>query len=77
MTGVPFDWTTPIVHSELTRHEVWLGCAGIGGDITMTQLADIIEGRRDATAFEHNVLAQTLNERFHDLGQSWPIPYRD
>jgi len=33
-------------------------------------------GRLQPNTVEYDVMAQALNERLHDLGRDWPVPYR-
>ena len=71
------NWSDPVAASHLSPHQLWMEFITIGGDTRRVDFDDIIDGRRIATMTEHNVLAQVLNERLHDLGHNWPVPYQD
>ena len=62
----------------LTVPELWLRYFGLGGTGTSLELEAFLDGRQrgpfdDA---QHDVVAHALNERFMDLGQDNPVPYR-
>jgi hypothetical protein len=67
--------------SGLTHLELWLRYVGIGGTAPSSELAEqIMQGGAADTgldAYEHNLIAQALNEHFLDLGQDHPVGYLD
>lgn len=61
--------------SELSIGRLWVAVLGIGGELAEPELADILEGRRAPTSFEHDLIAQALNDYFTERGQNHPVPY--
>lgn len=67
--------------SGLTYPQLWLIYISIGGCASSTELAHHIATDADPGTvldpFEHNVIAQALNEHFVGLGQDHPVGYRE
>jgi hypothetical protein len=67
--------------SGMSYVELWVRCVGLGGCAPTDDLADqITQDESPATAldaYEHNIIAQALNEHFLDLGQDHPVGYRE
>ena len=61
------DWDGPLAASGLSVHDLWLAYLALDG---------YLRHHAAPSRSEHNVLAQALNERLHDLGYDWPVPYR-
>ena len=70
------DWEAPLAASDRSSRELWLDYVALGGNATPAELDDYIHGSVTPSRLDHNVLAQALNERLHDLGYNWPVPYR-
>jgi len=64
-------------HAGLTVAELWLACFGIGWTGTEDDLADVLTGDRVPPSREYDVIAQAINDRFTELGHSYPVPYAD
>jgi hypothetical protein len=62
--------------ADLTPPELWWRYIGLGGNRTPDALADYLAGTADWPAFEHNILAQALNEHLWDLGCPTLVPHR-
>ena len=56
---------------------LWVRYFGLGGMGTALELEAYLFGALRPTAHEYDVLAQTLNERFDELGGQRTIPYSD
>ena len=56
---------------------LWVRYFGLGGMGTALELEAYLFGALRPTAHEYDVLAQTLNERFDELGGHRAIPYSD
>jgi hypothetical protein len=67
--------------SGLTYPQLWLRYIGIGGVAASTelrqQIADDDQPGWSLDAYEHNLIAQALNEHFLDLDQDHPVGYRE
>ena len=61
--------------SHMTVTDLWLAAAGIGGFLNRTDVAQIADGRRAATAAEHDVLASALNDCFVGRHEDHPVRY--
>lgn len=51
-----------IALSGLGLVELWAGCLDLGGALTMADLRDMMQLRREATAAEHDIVARCLND---------------
>jgi hypothetical protein len=61
--------------SDLEVDGLWIGYAGLGGELSAEDIEEILRGRRRATNHEHDLIAQALNDHFTDRGQDHPVPY--
>jgi hypothetical protein len=63
--------------SELQLGELWAAYMGLGGTMSADEVEATLRGEREPTAYEHDVLAQALNDYFTERGQDHPVPYSD
>jgi hypothetical protein len=70
------DWVAALAATGWSPRELWLECFALGINATPTELRHYLEGDAQLSDAEHNVIAQALNERLHDLGFDRPVPYR-
>jgi hypothetical protein len=63
--------------SELQLGDLWAAYAGLGGMMSMDEIEATLRGEREPTAYEHDVLAQALNDYFTERGQDHPVAYAD
>lgn len=63
--------------SELDLAELWAAQAGLGGMLTRDEIEATLCGMREPTAYEHDLLAQALNDHFTERGQNHPVAYSD
>jgi hypothetical protein len=61
--------------SDLRLDDLWIAYVGLGGMMTEAEVEATLRGLREPTAYEHNVLAQALNDYFTERGQDHPVPY--
>jgi len=57
--------------------DLWIATVGLGGRLDLSDVRNIMSGRRDPSRQEYNVLALALNEQYHDLGKDHPLHYWD
>jgi len=60
---------------ELTQ--LWMDALALGGTATIIELGDFLAGGAELSAFEYDVIAHALNERFTEEGSDHPVPYSD
>lgn len=48
--------------------QLWVDQIGLGGSLTQGEVAAALLGTRQLTSYEHDLLAQALNERLTDQG---------
>jgi len=77
MSEVTTDWASPLAASGWSRRELWLACFALGANASPDELDRYLTGHVQPSVAEHNVIAQALNERLHDLGLDHPVPYRE
>ena len=63
--------------ADLSLSALWLRYFELGGMGTAVELEAYLCGALMPSPHEYDVLAHTLNERFFELGGSYPIPYSD
>ena len=71
------DWATPFLESRYSITELWSAYIALGGNQSREQVGRYVSGVDQPIDTEHNLLAQALNERLHDLGENWPVPYQE
>ena len=62
--------------ADLTPHELWWRYLALSGNRAADALADYLRGTVAWPAWEHNILAQALNERLWELGCPSLVPHR-
>ena len=63
--------------SGLTLEELWLSYLALGGTVGPADLAAYARGRRRPDAYQHNMIAQAINEHFIGRGGDHPVGYQD
>lgn len=61
----------------LTLAELWLDYVGLGGSLPHSEIRAFMGGRRSISDYNHDLLAQALNEHFLESGSDHPLPYAD
>jgi hypothetical protein len=57
--------------------ELWLRYISVSGTIGELELEAYVLGLLVPDDYQHNLIAQALNEYFLELGQDLPVGYRD
>jgi hypothetical protein len=63
--------------SGLTLTELWLRYLGLGGSASPAQLEGYASGHVAPDSYQHNLIAQAINEHFLDHGEDHPVSYQD
>ena len=63
--------------SGLPLAELWLRYLAMGGTASPTLVAAYTRGQLHPDAYQHNMIAQAINEHFSDLGEDHPVSYQD
>lgn len=67
---------TAFEHTGLSPIDLWLRYVALGGSIPPQDLlAQIARDGAELDAYQRDVLALALNERFHELDMDTPVPY--
>lgn len=63
--------------SGMTPAELWIRYYAVGGDATELEVDAYALGLLSPDDYEHNLIAQALNEFFLDRDEDHPVHYRD
>jgi hypothetical protein len=63
--------------SGMTPGELWLNYYSVGGDASELEVEAYALGLLRPDAYQHNLIAQAINEHFVDNGQDHPVSYQD
>lgn len=63
--------------SGLTLTELWLRYLAIGGTASPARLAAYAHGLLRPDSYQHNMIAQAINEHFIDRGEDHPVSYQN
>jgi len=63
--------------SGLTLAELWLGYLALGGTASKARVARYARGLLRPDSYQHNMIAQAINEHFIDRGEDHPVGYQD
>lgn len=63
--------------SGMSYQELWLRHIAVSGTIGELELEAYVLGLLVADDYQHNLIAQAINEYFLDQGQDHPVAYRD
>ena len=64
------------MQAGMSFQELWIAYLSLGGMAHPEAVRAYLRGR-PAPSIDYDVLAQAINERFIDLGDNHPVPYRD
>lgn len=56
--------------------ELWLRQLGLGGDAGLLEVEAYVLGVLEMDRYQHDLLAQALNECFLERGENHPVAYR-
>jgi hypothetical protein len=60
---------------EMSLEQLWISYLEVGGTMSSAELIQTLQGRREICDYEHDMLAQALNDHFVDLGLNYPVAY--
>lgn len=63
--------------SDLDFEQLWSAYVGLGGSMSAGDLRDALNGQREISDHQHDMVAQALNDHFVDKGQNHPVAYSD
>ena len=63
--------------SGLTLTELWLRYLALGGTASAARVAAYARGLQHPNSYQHNMIAQAINEHFIDRGENHPVSYQD
>ena len=63
--------------SGMTPGELWLSYYSVGGNASELEVEAYALGLLRPDAYQHNLIAQAINESFVDNGQDHPVRYQD
>ena len=63
--------------SGMTPGELWLDYYSVGGDASELEVEAYVLGLLRPDAYQHNLIAQAINESFLGHGQDHPVSYQD
>jgi hypothetical protein len=63
--------------SGLSLAELWMAYLAIGGAASSAQVEAWTRGQTRPDSYQHNLIAQAINEHFIDRGENQPVSYRD
>jgi hypothetical protein len=63
--------------SGLTLAELWLGYLALGGTASPDRVAAYARDLQHPDSYQHNLIAQAINEHFIERGGDHPVSYQD
>jgi hypothetical protein len=63
--------------SGLDLQTLWVDYTALGGTMSPAELTEALRGERTVSDYEHDVLAQALNDDFTGRGHNHPVPYSE
>jgi hypothetical protein len=63
--------------SGLTLSQLWIGYLAVGGTASPAQVRAYARGQIRPDSYQHNMIAQAINEHFTDQGEDHPVSYQD
>jgi hypothetical protein len=64
-----------MARSGMRFDELWLGQLALGGEASRLEVEAYVLGLLAADPYQHDLLAQALNECFLDRGEDHPVGY--
>jgi hypothetical protein len=62
--------------SGMTFTELWIRQLGVGGTAGRLEVEAYVLGLLESDPFQHDLLAQAINEHFIERGRDHPVGYR-
>lgn len=60
---------------QMSVEQLWVSYLAVGGTMSSAELIQTLLGRREICDYQHDMLAQALNDHFVDLGLNYPVAY--
>ncbi len=64
-----------MTRSGMSYSDLWFRQISIGGDADALELEAYVLGLLRVDPYQHDLIAQALNEHFLDQGEDHPVPY--
>jgi hypothetical protein len=61
--------------TDMNYHQLWLNYVGVSGAAGPLELEAYVLGLLTPDAYEHDLIAQAVNEWYIDRGQNHPVGY--
>jgi hypothetical protein len=65
-----------MTRSGMRFDELWLRQLGLGGDAGLLEVEAYVLGVLEVDRYQHDLLAQAINECFLERGENHPVAYR-
>lgn len=65
-----------MARSGMRYDELWLRQLGLGGNAGLLEVEAYVLGLLESDRYQHDLLAQALNECFLERGENHPVAYR-
>lgn len=77
MTGPGQELTLEegVARSGMSFHELWLSQLALGGEAGSLEVEAYVLGLLTPDAFQHDLIAQAINEYFIERGEDHPVAY--
>jgi hypothetical protein len=66
-----------MTRSGMSYRELWWRQVAVGGDASPLELEAYLLGLLRLDPYQHDLIAQALNEHFLEQGDDHPVPYSD
>jgi hypothetical protein len=64
-----------MVRSGMAYQDLWLRQVGLGGEAGRLEVEAYVLGLLEVDPYQHDLLAQSLNEHFLEIGEDHPVGY--
>ena len=64
-----------MTRSDMTFEELWLRQISVGGQAAELEIEAYVLGLLQVDSYQHDVIAQALNEHFVERGEDHPVGY--
>ena len=75
--GIGFSLSDGWDLSGLTLTQLWLHYLALGGTAGPARVQAYARGLLPPDSYQHNLIAQAINDHFTDLGEDHPVRYQD
>jgi hypothetical protein len=75
--GIGFSLSDGWDLSGLPLTDLWLHYLALGGNASPARVQAYARGLLPADSYQHNLIAQAINDYFTDQGEDHPVSYQD